>query len=56
MTKLGDIYETGFDENVRADSSPNQCPECDGRATTNAVETVCEDCSLTRRDRNKGSG
>jgi transcription initiation factor TFIIB len=41
-----DIYETGFDEDVRAESSANQCPECDGRVTTNAVETVCEDCGL----------
>ncbi len=41
-----DIYESGFDEDVRAESSTNQCPECDGRVTTNAVETVCEDCGL----------
>ncbi len=41
-----DIYETGFDEDVHAKSSANQCPECDGRVTTNAVETVCEDCGL----------
>jgi len=41
-----DIYESGFDEDVRAESSANQCPECDGRVTTNAVETVCEDCGL----------
>jgi len=41
-----DIYETGFDEDVQTDSSANQCPECDGRVTTNAVETVCEDCGL----------
>ena len=41
-----DIYETGFDEDVRAESSANHCPECDGRVTTNAVETVCEDCGL----------
>jgi len=41
-----DIYETGFDEDVRTESSANQCPECDGRVTTNAVETVCEDCGL----------
>src|SRR6056297_966146 len=39
-------YETGFDEDVRTESSANQCPECDGRVTTNAVETVCEDCGL----------
>ena len=41
-----DIYETGFDEDVRTESSANQCPECDRRVTTNAVETVCEDCGL----------
>ena len=41
-----DIYETGFDEDVRTESRANQCPECDGRVTTNAVETVCEDCGL----------
>ena len=40
------IYESGFDEDVRTESSANQCPECDGRVTTNAVETVCEDCGL----------
>ncbi|MFD1648000.1 transcription initiation factor IIB family protein [Haloarchaeobius litoreus] len=39
-----DIYETGFDEDVRTESSANQCPECDGHVTTNAVETVCEHC------------
>jgi len=41
-----DIYESGFDEDVRTESSANQCPECNGRVTTNAVETVCEDCGL----------
>ncbi|WMT07912.1 transcription initiation factor IIB family protein [Natrinema thermotolerans] len=41
-----DIYESGFDEDVQTDSNTNQCPECDGRVTTNAVETVCEDCGL----------
>ncbi|WP_435197614.1 transcription initiation factor IIB [Natronomonas sp. EA1] len=41
-----DIYETDFDEDVQTESSANQCPECDGRVTTNAVETVCEDCGL----------
>jgi len=40
------IYETTFDEDVQTDSSANQCPECDGRVTTNTVETVCEDCGL----------
>jgi transcription initiation factor TFIIB len=43
---ISDIYETGFDEDVQTDSSANPCPECDGRITTNAVETVCEDCGL----------
>jgi transcription initiation factor TFIIB len=41
-----DIYESGFDEDVRTESSANPCPECDGRVATNAVETVCEDCGL----------
>ena len=41
-----DIYETAFDEDVQTDAESNQCPECDGRVTTNAVETVCEDCGL----------
>ncbi|MGQ3331296.1 transcription initiation factor IIB [Halorubrum sp. FL23] len=41
-----DIYESGFDEDVRTESSANQCPECDGRITTNAAETICEDCGL----------
>ena len=43
---IRDIYETTFDEDVQIDSSANQCPECDGRVTTNAVETVCEECGL----------
>jgi transcription initiation factor TFIIB len=38
-----DIYEIGFDEDVKTDSSTNQCPECDGQVTTNVKETVCED-------------
>ncbi|OIB57319.1 transcription initiation factor IIB [Natrialba sp. SSL1] len=41
-----EIYETTFDEDVQTDSSANQCPECNGRITTNAVETVCEECGL----------
>ena len=41
-----DIYESGFDEDVQTDTESNQCPECDGRVTTNAVETVCQDCGL----------
>src|SRR6056297_2191188 len=40
------IYETTFDEDVQTDTESNQCPECDGRVTTNTVETVCEDCGL----------
>jgi len=35
-----------FDEDVQADTSANQCPECGGHVTTNSVETVCEDCGL----------
>ncbi|MDF9748539.1 transcription initiation factor IIB [Natrinema salsiterrestre] len=41
-----EIYETTFDEDVQTETESNQCPECDGRVTTNAVETVCEDCGL----------
>ncbi|TKX72436.1 transcription initiation factor IIB family protein [Halorubrum sp. GN11GM_10-3_MGM] len=40
------IYETSFDEDVQTDTRSNQCPECDGQVTTNAVETVCKDCGL----------
>lgn len=41
-----DIYERTFGEDVQADASTNQCPECGGHVTTNAVETVCEDCGI----------
>ena len=41
-----DIYETTFDEDVQTETESNQCPECDGRVTTNSIETVCEDCGL----------
>jgi transcription initiation factor TFIIB len=41
-----DIYETSFDEDVQTNSSTNPCPECDGRVTTNSVETICEDCGF----------
>jgi hypothetical protein len=43
---IRDIYETGFDEDVRTESSTNQCPECNGHVTTNTKKTVCEDCGL----------
>jgi len=43
---IRDIYETDFDEDVQTESSANLCPECDGRVTTNAVETICEECGL----------
>jgi transcription initiation factor TFIIIB Brf1 subunit/transcription initiation factor TFIIB len=43
---IRDIYERAFDEDVQTDAESNQCPECDGRVTTNAVETVCEECGL----------
>ena len=39
-----EIYETTFDEDVQPDSSASPCPKCNGRMTTNAVETRCEDC------------
>jgi transcription initiation factor TFIIB len=41
-----DIYESGFDENVRTESSVKQCPECDGRVTTNAYKTLNEELGL----------
>ncbi|WP_134672229.1 transcription initiation factor IIB [Halorussus marinus] len=41
-----DIYATTFDEDVQTDTESSQCPECNGRVTTNAVETICEDCGL----------
>ena len=43
-----DIYETSFDEDVQ--TSANHCPECNGRVTTNAAETVCDDCGLVLDD------
>ena len=42
------IYTTTVDEDVQP--SANQCPECDGRVTTNAAETVCDDCGLVLDD------
>ncbi len=45
-----DIYETTFDEDVQQATTTNQCPECDGRVTTNTSETVCEDCGLVVND------
>ncbi len=41
-----EIYETTFDEDIQTETELNQCPECDGWVTTNAIETVCEDCGL----------
>jgi transcription initiation factor TFIIB len=43
------IYKQTFDENVQ-EGEQNSCPECDGRVTTNAHETVCEDCGLILED------
>ena len=40
------IYETTFDEDVQPDPNANQCPECGGRITTNAVKTACNDCEF----------
>ncbi|SDY86379.1 transcription initiation factor TFIIB [Halopenitus persicus] len=40
-----DSYDTDIDDG-RVESIADQCPECDGWVTTNAVETVCEDCGL----------
>ncbi|USZ73508.1 transcription initiation factor IIB [Natronosalvus halobius] len=41
-----EIYETTFDEDVQTETESNQCPECNGWVTTNAIETICEDCGL----------
>lgn len=41
----GEPYDRTFDEDIQA-TDRNDCPECDGRVTTNAHETVCEDCGL----------
>ncbi len=35
---IRDIYVTGFEEEVRAELSTSQRPECDERVTTNAIE------------------
>ena len=43
-----DIYETTFDEDVQP--SANHCPERNERVTTNAAETVCDDCGLVLDD------
>jgi len=44
-----DIYERTFDEDVQQNDH-NTCPECDGRVTANAHETVCDDCGLVIED------
>jgi transcription initiation factor TFIIB len=43
------IYDQTFDEDVETDEQ-SSCPECDGRVTTNAHETVCDDCGLILAD------
>jgi len=43
---ISEIYQKTFDEDVQIDQQASPCPECNGRVTTNAVETVCEDCGL----------
>lgn len=40
-----DSYDTGVDATL-VESNANHCPECDGRLTTNATETVCDECGL----------
>ncbi|MDS0243761.1 MULTISPECIES: transcription initiation factor IIB family protein [unclassified Haloferax] len=40
-----DIYESGFDEDVPANTN-NACPDCGGYVRTNTAETVCDDCGL----------
>ena len=44
-----DTYERTFDEDVQQNDH-NTCPECNGRVTTNAHETVCDDCGLVIED------
>ena len=44
-----DIYQRTFDEDVQQNDH-NTCPECDGRVTTNAHETVCDDCGMVVED------
>jgi len=52
-----DIYETQASARDIPDKTRvrTHVPECDGRVTTNAVETICEDCGLIideqRKDR-----
>lgn len=46
---LRELYETTFDEDVQCETT-TQCPECDGWVSTNAAETVCEDCGLVIDD------
>lgn len=41
-----DISETTLDEDGQTNANATQCPECDGRIITDAVETICEDCGL----------
>lgn len=43
---MRDVYDRGFDEDVPVASEESQCPDCDGRVTTNAVEPACEYCGL----------
>jgi transcription initiation factor TFIIB len=50
-----DIYETTFDEDVQRNDH-NTCPECDGRVTANAHETVCDDCGLVIEDQSIDHG
>ncbi|ELZ68619.1 transcription initiation factor TFB [Haloferax prahovense DSM 18310] len=40
-----DIYESGFDEDVPANTN-NSCPDCGGCVRTNTLETLCEECGL----------
>jgi transcription initiation factor TFIIB len=47
-------YERSFDEDVA--NAPNDCPECEGRVTTNTHETVCDDCGLVFRDESLDRG
>lgn len=39
-------YESDFDEDSGRTISADECPECEGRLTTDAGETRCTECGL----------
>lgn len=50
-----DIYSNSFDEVVQQ-SDQNTWPESSGLVTTNAPETVCDDCGLVIKDEQLNHG